>query len=69
MTNKRQARPGHPHPPTPSLDPDTHEPVETVEDSVAPPAEPSPAAAPNAAEVDVWKERHLRLAGRFIVEL
>ena len=64
MTNKRQARPGHPHPPTPSLDPDTHEPVETVENSVAPAPEPS-VPAPNAAEVDAWKERDLRLAAEY----
>ena len=63
MTNKRHARPGHPHPPTPSLDPDTHEPVEAVEGAAPAPAAPENDGA--AAEVDAWKERHLRLAAEY----
>jgi len=52
MTNKR-----HPHnPPAPSLDPETHQPVQaqpTAQDSVAS-SEPS--------EADVWKDRFMRAA-------
>jgi hypothetical protein len=52
MNNKRHPR----HPQAPSLDPDTHEPVET--------AAPAPPAA-DLSEVDVWKDRHLRLAAEY----
>jgi molecular chaperone GrpE len=73
MPNKR-----HPHSPrVPSLDPDTKEPVvaETPVEAAQPPSAPSPGAAsphapaapstPTAAEVDVWKDRHLRLAAEY----
>ena len=61
MPNKR-----HPHSPrVPSLDPDTKE-------AAPPPSAPSPdpasapaPPAPTAAEVDVWKDRHLRLAAEY----
>lgn len=67
MTNKR-----HPHSrPVPSLNPETKEPVvaETpVEAAVpsdppTPPAAPAPSAGPS--ELDVWKDRHLRLAADY----
>ncbi len=59
MTNKR-----HPHsPPVPSLDPGTKEPVvaATPTEPAAPPAS-SPAGP---SEVDVWKDKHLRLAAEY----
>lgn len=70
MTNKRHARPGHPHPPTPSLDPDTHEPVDSVQGAMAadaPPAPPAPTAAQGdgSADAELWKDRHLRLAAEY----
>ncbi|HEV2670754.1 MAG TPA: nucleotide exchange factor GrpE [Gemmatimonadales bacterium] len=56
MPNKR-----HPHsPPVPSRDPDTKEPL--VADT------PTEAAAPppgGPSEVEVWKDRHLRLAAEY----
>jgi molecular chaperone GrpE len=56
MPNKR-----HPHsPPVPSLDPDTKEPL--VADT---PAEAPASAAAGPAEVEVWKDRHLRLAAEY----
>jgi len=62
MTNKR-----HPHnPPAPSLDPDTHEPVQTPKGQDGGAA--APAAAPSSSEpseADVWKDRHLRLAAEY----
>jgi molecular chaperone GrpE len=69
MTNKRHPRTGHPHPPTPSLDPDTHEPIESVEDAVAADASAAPSTPDQsdgaAPDVEVWKERHLRLAAEY----
>jgi len=65
MPNKR-----HPHSPrVPSLDPDTKEaappPSAPSPDPASAPA-PAPAPpAPTAAEVDVWKDRHLRLAAEY----
>ena len=54
MTNKHP----RPHqPPVPSLDPDTGEAVEAPAAPVAPATEPS--------ELDVWKDRHLRLAAEY----
>jgi molecular chaperone GrpE len=58
MTNKRHPR----HPQAPNLDPDTHEPVGPPAASAAPAA---PAPEPVASEVDVWKDRHLRLAAEY----
>src|SRR5438128_4526388 len=70
MTNKRHAH-SPPHqatpPRAPSLDPDTGEPLETTAASAAP-APGAPAAsqpAPEASEVEVWKDRHLRLAAEY----
>ena len=66
MTNKR-----HPHnPPAPSLDPDTHQPVQapkTGEDG-GPAASAAPAASQSSSELseaEVWKDRHLRLAAEY----
>lgn len=60
MPNKR-----HPHaPPVPSLDPDTKEPVVIETAAETPPlAQPVQPAAPS--ELDVWKDRHLRLAAEY----
>jgi len=70
MTNKRHAH-SPPHqatpPRAPSLDPDTGEPLETTAASAAPPPS-APAAsqpAPEASELEVWKDRHLRLAAEY----
>lgn len=70
MTNKR-----HPHhPPAPSLDPETHEPVQapaTAGPDGAPGIAAAPAApaasqpSPDPSETDVWKDRHLRLAAEY----
>lgn len=67
MTNKR-----HPHSrPVPSLNPETKEPVvaETPADAAVPSAPPTPPAAPapsaGPSELDVWKDRHLRLAADY----
>jgi len=69
MPNKR-----HPHSPrVPSLDPDTKEaappPSAAAPDPAVAPAPATPAAAPPgaqvAAEVDAWKDRHLRLAAEY----
>lgn len=69
MTNKRHAHSTPPH--------DTREPVENVATPFAPggdapgasaAAVPTPAPAPAAAEpseVEVWKDRHLRLAAEY----
>jgi molecular chaperone GrpE len=54
MTDKRHPRSGA-QPPAPSLDPDTHEPVETA---------PSVAQA-EATPASDWKDRHLRLAAEY----
>jgi len=59
MTNKH---PRSHQPPVPSLDPDTGEPLETTAAPVAPAAS-APATEPS--EVDVWKDRHLRLAAEY----
>jgi molecular chaperone GrpE len=73
MTNKR-----HPHQPqTPSLDPDTGEPLGNAAAPVAP-AAPAAPAAPTApagsdgpvvaaapSEVDAWKDKYLRLAAEY----
>jgi molecular chaperone GrpE len=66
MTDKRHPR----QPQAPSLDPDPPEPVGNVASApAAPPPAPEPdAPAPPAgapSEVDVWKERHLRLAAEY----
>ena len=65
MTNKRHAH-SPPHqatpPRAPSLDPDTGEPPETTAASAAPAASQP---APEASEVEVWKDRHLRLAAEY----
>ena len=63
MTNKR-----HPHqPPAPSLDPETHEPVEAPASPAAAAAAPSVAPQPPSepSEAEVWKDRHLRLAAEY----
>jgi molecular chaperone GrpE len=69
MPNKR-----HPHSPrVPSLDPDTKEaappPSAAEPDAAVAPAPATPAAGPPgaqvAAEVDAWKDRHLRLAAEY----
>ena len=67
MTNKR-----HPHSrPVPSLDPETKEPVvaETPVEAAVPSAPPTPPAGPappaGPSELDVWKDRHLRLAAEY----
>src|SRR5438477_6533834 len=65
MTNKRHAH-SPPHqatpPRAPSLDPDTGEPPETTAASAGPAASQP---APEASEVEVWKDRHLRLAADY----
>src|SRR5438477_3210051 len=65
MTNKRHAH-SPPHqatpPRAPSLDPDTGEPPETTAASAGPAASQP---APEASEVEVWKDRHLRLAAEY----
>lgn len=64
MTNKR-----HPHnPPAPSLDPETHQPVQAPTkgadgEAAASAAPPPPSSEPS--EADVWRDRHLRLAAEF----
>jgi molecular chaperone GrpE len=65
MTNKR-----HPHnPPAPSLDPETHEPVQAPPKGqdggggAAAPVASQPSSEPS--EADVWKDRHLRLAAEY----
>ena len=80
MTNKRHQHspPPPPQPPassphaprTPSLDPDTGEAVQGAQGPFAPSpaaaAEPPPApGAASPSEVDVWKDRHLRLAAEY----
>jgi len=62
MTNKR-----HPHhPPAPSLDPDTHEPLPTAETAEPPgPPAPAPAAPAGQQDVEVWKDRYLRTAAEY----
>ena len=68
MTNKRHAHPHH-TPRTPSLDPETGEPVAAPAASGAggpgAPASAAPEAAPDTAEVDAWKDRPLRLAAEY----
>ncbi len=59
MTDKRHPR----QPEAPSLDPNTHEPVGNVASAPAPAPTEAPAAVPS--EVDVWKDRHLRLAAEY----
>jgi len=65
MTNKRHAH-SSPHqatpPRAPSLDPDTGEPPETA---AAPAAPAASQPAPEASELEVWKDRHLRLAAEY----
>jgi len=74
MNNKRHAHSSQspPTPPrAPSLDPDTGEPVQPHESSgtsSGPAAPAAPAASPvqsETSEVDVWKDRHLRLAADY----
>jgi molecular chaperone GrpE len=62
MTNKR-----HPHhPPAPSLDPDTHEPLPTpTAEAAEPPGPAAPAAPAGPTEVEVWKDRYLRTAAEY----
>jgi molecular chaperone GrpE len=66
MTNKRHSH----QPPAPSLDPDTHEPVQAptpgADDGPTAPAAPATShAGPESSEADVWKDRHLRLAAEY----
>src|SRR5437667_6732633 len=65
MTNKRHAH-SPPHqatpPRAPSLDPDTGEPPETTAASAGPAASQP---APEASEVEVWKDKYLRLAAEY----
>lgn len=60
MTNKR-----HQHrPPAPSLDPDTHEPLQAPE--AAPAMAEGPEGGPaEPSEVAVWKDRYLRTAAEY----
>ena len=64
MPNKR-----HPHSPrVPSLEPDPKEPVvaETPAQGSEPTAAPAPSAEPaGPSELEVWKDRHLRLAAEY----
>jgi molecular chaperone GrpE len=64
MPNKR-----HPHsPPVPSLDPDPKEPLVADTQAEAPTSAPPPPPPPPPAgpsEVEVWKDRHLRLAAEY----
>jgi len=64
MTHKRhQGQPPQPQPqppPPPDLDPDSQEPVAAA----APPEAEAPARG-GPSEVDVWKDRHLRLAAEY----
>ena len=69
MTNKRYPHP-HPHPrphqpQAPSLDPDTGEPVGNVAAAPAPSDAGVPTVPAAPSEVDVWKDRHLRLAAEY----
>ena len=67
MTNKRHPQ----HPPAPSIDPDTHEPVPTPSaagpdgEPVAPVAPAASQAISESSETEVWKDRHLRLAAEY----
>lgn len=66
MTNKRHAHSHHSTPRTPSLDPETGEPVAAPAASGdGAPAPAAPQAPPETAEVDAWKDRHLRLAAEY----
>ncbi|PYO75010.1 MAG: nucleotide exchange factor GrpE [Gemmatimonadetes bacterium] len=72
MTNKRHPHaPPHPHqsqtPRAPSLDPDTGQPVQQGESGDAGPAAPTAAPPPTGgpSELDVLKDRHLRLAAEY----
>jgi molecular chaperone GrpE len=57
MTHKHHPR----QPPAPSLDPEKGEPVPAASAASAAPEAP----APEASEIDVWKDRHLRLAAEY----
>lgn len=61
MTNKRQSQ----HPPVPSLDPDTHEPLPTPNPEGQDDAEERAKAATEPSETEVWKDRFLRLAAEY----
>jgi len=63
MTNKRSPRPHQPQ--APSLDPDRGEPVGNLAAAPAPPDAEVPSAPAAPSEVDVWKDRHLRLAAEY----
>src|SRR3989475_10891371 len=66
MNNKRHAHSPQspPTPPrAPSLDPDTGEPMESPAGPVAPAASGAP--TPEGSEVELWKDRHLRLAADY----
>ena len=71
MNNKRHAHsPQSPssQPRAPSLDPDTGEPVQSPPASATSggPAAPAASASPgDTPDVDVWKDRHLRLAAEY----
>jgi len=68
MTNKRHAHPPHSPPPpprAPSLDPETGEAVQPNEAAAPAAPAPSEAAASQVSEVDLWKDRHLRLAAEY----
>ena len=70
MTHKRHQH--HPPRPVPSLDPETHEPLQPPEAAPATaaggadggPAAPAPAPA-EPSEVAVWKDRYLRTAAEY----
>src|SRR5438105_14252685 len=74
MNNKRHAHspqaPSSP-PRAPSLDPDTGEPVpapvlsSTSDGPAAPAASAAPSSQGGSSELDVWKDRYLRLAADF----
>jgi len=67
MTNKRYPHPHpRPHQPqAPSLDPDTGEPVGNVAAAPAPSDAGVPTVPAAPSDVDVWKDRHLRLAAEY----
>lgn len=76
MNNKRHPTSHKSHPPAPSLDPDTGEPLDVPGDSgdarevtgTAAPAAEAPAPPPTApapSEADAWRDRHLRLAAEY----
>src|SRR5467141_3631948 len=68
MNNKRHAHsPQSPstQPRAPSLDPDTGEPVQSPPASATSGGAAAPASPGDLPDVDVWKDRHLRLAAEY----